>query len=90
MTHLKNQSWLWSWTMALSFSKSKHAVKRKIQSFCLMSGAIWYGIKGRKNLGKSLLFIPIYVSITPLIDYMSVEIMFKFSTTNNDFSCSNL
>ena len=27
---LKNQSWLWSWTIMLFFSKPKHVVKRKI------------------------------------------------------------
>ena len=34
---IKNQSWLWSGSMALSFSKSKYVVKRKNHGFCFMS-----------------------------------------------------
>ena len=40
----------------LSFSKSKHVVKRKIQSFCILSGeSLGVGQKKTKNLGTKVI-----------------------------------
>lgn len=43
-----SRSWTGSWGIALSFSKSKHFVKRRIQSLCLISGV---GPKKTENSG---------------------------------------
>lgn len=49
-THVKKQSWFWSWSVILS-SKSKYVIRRKIQSLLShIRRATWCGQKKTKNL----------------------------------------
>ena len=64
------QSWFWSQTLAQSLFNSKPVLKRKTQSFCLISGAMIWDRK-RKEFRK-LLYFSLYLLLSLL--YLSLNI----------------